>query len=64
MPEYNRVVNKKWQTYNRRLHKQKILESKPLVDTSEPSCMRYPIIKNKKDMFQDGKLIVKISILH
>ena len=54
LPEFNRIVNKKWQQRNRRLHRQKLIESKPLVDNTEPSSLRYPLIKNKKEQLLEG----------
>lgn len=37
MPEFNRVLNKKWQAHNRKIHKQKIGETKPVIDNNLPS---------------------------
>lgn len=49
LPEFNRVLHKKWLAHNRKLHRQKLVESKPQVDNSEPSSLRYPLIKTKKE---------------
>jgi hypothetical protein len=49
LPEFNRILHKKWQQHNKRLHKIKILETKSLVDNHEPSSLRYPLIKTKKE---------------
>ena len=55
IPEFNRVVNKKWQQHQKRIHKQKIIETRPLVDNNVPSALRYPIIKTKKEQILEGK---------
>jgi hypothetical protein len=54
LPEFNRVLHKKWQAYNRRLHKQKIHETRPLIDNHEPSSLKYPLIKTKKEQLLEG----------
>ncbi len=58
LPEYNRVgvLEKKWQAYNKRAHKQRLLESKPMVDNNEPSSLRYPLIKTKKEQILEGMI--------
>lgn len=54
LPEYNRILHKKWQTYSKRVHKQKLYESRPAVDNNEPSSFKYPIIKLKKEQILEG----------
>ena len=56
LPEYNRVgvLEKKWQAYNKRTHKQRLIESKPMIDNNEPSSLRYPLIKTKKEQILEG----------
>lgn len=51
VPEYNRggILQKKWQAYNKRVHKRNLHESRPMVDNNEPSSLRYPLIKTKKE---------------
>ncbi len=49
LPEYNRVIHKKWLDRNKKLYRRKINESKPLVDNNMPSSLKYPIIKTKKE---------------
>ena len=55
LPEFNRVLHKKWMAQSKRLHKQKLYESKPIIDMGEPSSLRYPIIKLKKEQLLEGK---------
>ena len=55
LPEFNRILNKKWQAYNKRLHKQKIHEIRPIIDNNEPSSLRYPIIKTKKEQILEDR---------
>lgn len=57
VPEYNRggILQKKWQAYNKRVHKKNLYESKPMVDNNEPSSLRYPLIKTKKEQILEGK---------
>eukprot|EP00347_Sterkiella_histriomuscorum_P004050 403361935 len=50
IPEYNRVLNKKWLDYNKKLHKQSIYQVKPTVDNAMPDSLRYPLIKTKREM--------------
>lgn len=59
LPEYNRIgiLQKKWQAYNKRVHKQKLYESKPMVDNNEPSSLKYPLIKTKKEQILEGNKI-------
>ena len=56
IPEYNRLVTKKWNEYTKRLHKQGIVHTRPQVDTSLPESLKYPIIKTKKEMINEGKV--------
>lgn len=39
------------------MHKQKLYETKPMVDNNEPSSLRYPLIKTKKEQILEGKNI-------
>lgn len=55
LPEFNRVLHKKWQAHNKRLHKIKIHETRPLVDNSEPSSLKYPLIKTKKEQLLEDR---------
>lgn len=55
MPEYNRVLHKKWLAHNKRIHKQHIYDTRPVVDNNVPSSFRYPIIKLKKEQILEGK---------
>jgi hypothetical protein len=59
VPEYNRggILQKKWQAYNKRVHKKNLYESRAMVDNNEPSSLRYPLIKTKKEQILEGKHI-------
>jgi len=59
LPEFNRILHKKWQAHNKRMHKQKINETRPMVDNHEPSSLRYPLIKTKKEQILEGKYSLK-----
>lgn len=65
LPEFNRVLHKKWLTQNKRLHRQKILETRPMVDNQIPESYRHPIVKSKREQLIEGTifLIVKNAIL-
>ena len=54
LPEFNRVLNKKWNAQNRRIHKQKLNDSKSQIDNNLPSSFWYPIIKSKKEQILEG----------
>ena len=56
LPEFNRVLHKKWLASNKRMHKSKIGDSRPVVDNTMPSSFRYPLIKTKKEQLLEGKL--------
>ena len=56
LPEFNRVLHKKWQAQNKKLHRQKIIETRPMVDKHEPSSLRYPLIKTKKEQILEGRV--------
>ena len=54
LPEFNRIINQKWIAHNKRIHRQNIKETRPMVDNHEPSSLRYPIIKTKKEQILEG----------
>ena len=56
LPEFNKIINKKWMQQNKKLHKQKISETRPIVDNNLPTSCRYPIIKSKKEQLLEGNL--------
>ena len=37
------------------MHKEKLFNTRPLVDTSTPSACRYPIIKSKKEQILEER---------
>ncbi len=55
LPEYNRVLHKKWLSAQRRLHKDRLHQSRPQVDTSVPSACRYPLVKSKKEQILEER---------
>eukprot|EP00347_Sterkiella_histriomuscorum_P013852 403363119 len=55
LPEFNRVLHQKWLKQSKRLHRQKLGESKPVVDNSLPGSFRYPIIKTKKEQLLEER---------
>ena len=57
LPEFNRIINKKWIAHNKRIHRQKINETRPMVDNHEPSSLRYPIIMTKKEQILEGTFL-------
>ena len=57
LPEFNRILHKKWMDQNKRIYKQRLNESKPLIDNNEPSAVRYPLIKLKKEQLLEGNNI-------
>jgi hypothetical protein len=54
IPEFNRILNKKWQDQSKKAHRLRILETRPKVDNALPSSLMYPIIKNKKEQLLEG----------
>jgi hypothetical protein len=61
LPEYNKILHKKWQTYSKRIHKQRITETRPAIDNNEPSSFKYPIIKLKKEQILEGNICINLS---
>jgi hypothetical protein len=57
LPEFNRVLHKKWLAQNKRMHRMKLGDSKPVIDNTTPNSFRYPLIKTKKEQLLEGTLI-------
>ena len=52
----NRILNGRWKDHDAKIHKKKILEMRPVLDTSAPTACRYPIINTKRDQQEEERI--------
>lgn len=55
IPEFNRVITKKWQDQQKKMHKSKLRSMNKRIDNELPSAYSYPISNAKKEMIIEGK---------
>ena len=54
LPEYNRILNKKWNDYTKKIHRVKLYQVKPCVDNSPPRSHLQGLVKAKKEQQTEG----------
>ena len=47
-PYVSKVLKKKWQAIDLEIHKQRLLEVKPVTDNRKPVSCKFPLLKSKK----------------
>lgn len=55
IPEFNRVITKKWQDQQKKIHRQRIRSMDKRIDNAAPTAYNYPISNAKKEMIIEGK---------
>lgn len=55
IPEFNRVITKKWQDEQKRIHRKRIKSMDKRIDNNLPNAYNYPISNAKKEMIIEGK---------
>ena len=55
LPEFNRILHKKWLDKNKKLHREKVKGMAPRIDMSMPKSYNFPISTGKKDYLIEGK---------
>ena len=54
-PIFNHVIHKKWTQKAQRRHRSNLRQVRPVIDNREPACLKYPLVKTKKEMIIEGK---------
>jgi hypothetical protein len=57
IPEFNRVITKKWQEQQKKVHKDKVRSVSKRIDNELPVACQYPISNAKKEMIIECKFI-------
>jgi hypothetical protein len=62
LPEFNTILHKKWNALNKKMHKKKLAATTAAVDNNMPHAMQYPLVKTKKDLIIEGKLLIVCNV--
>ena len=55
IPEFNRVITKKLQDQQKKIHRDRVRSMSKRIDNEMPTAYHYPISNAKKEMIIEGK---------
>jgi hypothetical protein len=48
LPEFNRVIHKRQMDFQKKMHKDKLRDTSPMIDNAVPAACNFPLSKGKK----------------